>query len=377
MRVLLLSAYDAASHRKWREGLVRHLGEHRWTVLTLPPRHFAWRTRGSALSWAHGERDVLEAGYDLVLATSMTDLASLRGMVPKLAATPTVVYFHENQFAYPDRVRRRESLHVRLTGVYTALAADRVLFNSAWNRDSFLEGTRGLLAVMPDGVPEGVVELLGARSAVLPVPLEAAFLAAGKRSPLHGPLTLLWNHRWEHDKAPERFFGALRLLAQRKVPFKVHVLGQRFREAPPSFEEARAHLGERIGQWGYVQEDEAYRNLLASCDVVVSTALHDFQGLAVLEAAAAGCLPLVPDRLAYPEFFGEGFRYPSSPDDAGRETGILAARLEAMCRDPEMTRRTPPPDLSRLSWENQGPRYRELLEEASGVPPSPGLWRAG
>src|SRR5690606_31607509 len=57
MRILLLSAYDADSHRRWREGLVRELPQHAWTVLALPPRHFSWRIRGNALSWAFGERD--------------------------------------------------------------------------------------------------------------------------------------------------------------------------------------------------------------------------------------------------------------------------------------------------------------------------------
>jgi len=52
MKILLLSAYDAASHRHWREMLVTGFPEHDWTVLTLPPRHFNWRMRGNALSWA-------------------------------------------------------------------------------------------------------------------------------------------------------------------------------------------------------------------------------------------------------------------------------------------------------------------------------------
>ncbi|MEE8319458.1 MAG: DUF3524 domain-containing protein, partial [bacterium] len=58
-RILLLSAYDAGSHRRWREQLAEHLKEHSWTVLSLPPRNFAWRNRGNALSWALGSREVL------------------------------------------------------------------------------------------------------------------------------------------------------------------------------------------------------------------------------------------------------------------------------------------------------------------------------
>ena len=78
-RVLLLSAYDAESHRRWRKGLVKHLPDFDWTVLTLPPRFFSWRIRGNPLSWAFLERKTLEKEYDCLLATSMVDLAVLRG----------------------------------------------------------------------------------------------------------------------------------------------------------------------------------------------------------------------------------------------------------------------------------------------------------
>ena len=123
MRVLLLSAYDAVSHRRWREGLVRHLLDFEWTVLTLPPRFFAWRSRGNPLTWAFSEGETLKQGYDLLLATSMTNLAGLKGIVPALAATPTIVYFHENQFAYPEQRERKEYQNYKLTNLYTALSA--------------------------------------------------------------------------------------------------------------------------------------------------------------------------------------------------------------------------------------------------------------
>jgi hypothetical protein len=47
MRVLLLSPYDAHSHRRWRKGLVAAFPDWQWTVLTLPPRFFLWRVRGN------------------------------------------------------------------------------------------------------------------------------------------------------------------------------------------------------------------------------------------------------------------------------------------------------------------------------------------
>ncbi|MGD8353783.1 MAG: DUF3524 domain-containing protein [Pseudomonadota bacterium] len=365
MRVLLLSAYDAVSHRVWREGLVRHLAGFQWTVLTLPPRFFAWRSRGNALSWAFGQRNFLDRSYDLVIATSMTDLAALKGMIPSLSVTPSIVYFHENQFDYPEQRKRKEYQNYKLTNLYTALAADRVLFNSKYNRESFAEGIRGLLSIMPDHVPGGIEEYVLERSEVLPVPLEDACFRTGK--PGAGPVQIVWNHRWEHDKAPERFFRALFRLRDRNIPFKLSVLGQRFQDCPDDFEKAADGLQDHLQHWGCIEDEKTYRSHLANSDIVVSTALHDFQGLAVLEAVAAGCLPLVPDRLAYPEFIPGQFRFPSYPEDGKKEAEALAARLEALCIKPEETRRLKGPDLSHLSWGKLGPRYHEIIKEVSGT----------
>ncbi len=364
MKILLLSAYDAASHKVWREGLVRHLDEHEWTVLTLPPRFFAWRSRGNPLSWAFGERDALDAGYDLLLATSMTNLAALKGIVPSLAATPTIVYFHENQFAYPEQRERKEYQNYKITNLYTALAADQVLFNSRYNMDTFLDGATGLLSIMPDHVPKGIVKAVQDRSRILPVPLEKELYTCDSRRSTE-PLVIVWNHRWEHDKAPGRFFQALYKLRDNNIPFNVHVVGQRFRDCPPEFDEARERLRDNILTWGFVADNQEYRSLLASSDLVISTALHDFQGLAVLEGVAAGCLPVVPDRLAYPEFFPEEFRYVSFEEDEEKEIDSLSGHLERLCADPEATRQITLPDIGHLSWEEMAEKYREIIKEVA------------
>jgi glycosyltransferase involved in cell wall biosynthesis len=41
--------------------------------------------------------------------------------------------------------------------------------------------------------------------------------------------------------------------------------------------------------------------MLSRCDLVVSTAIQENFGIAVVEAILAGCQPVLPDRLAYPE----------------------------------------------------------------------------
>ncbi|MCL1486116.1 MAG: DUF3524 domain-containing protein [Marinobacter sp.] len=76
-RILLLSAYDAGSHRRWREQLVLSQPEFEWHVLALSPRFFRWRIRGNALTWL--SEPLLKERWDLLLVTSMVDLASVRG----------------------------------------------------------------------------------------------------------------------------------------------------------------------------------------------------------------------------------------------------------------------------------------------------------
>jgi glycosyltransferase involved in cell wall biosynthesis len=65
-----------------------------------------------------------------------------------------------------------------------------------------------------------------------------------------------------------------------------------------------------------VADRAQYLKLLNDVDVVVSTARQEFQGIAVLEAIAAGCCPVVPDSLAYREFVPEAYRYQSVAEAA-------------------------------------------------------------
>ena len=180
MKVLLLSAYAAQSHRHWAASLQRLLADWDWEVLELPPRHFSWAVRGNPLFWSQARAGILGKPRDLVVATSMVDLATLRGLVPGLAQIPAVLYFHENQFAYPPGKHRHGLLEAQMVSLYGALAARRVLFNSAYNRDSFLAGVDDLLRRLPDRVPAGVVQALRERAAVLPVPCDIESLAVAR-----------------------------------------------------------------------------------------------------------------------------------------------------------------------------------------------------
>ena len=366
MKILLLSAYDALSHQYWRKGLVGAFPEYDWTVLTLPPRYFSWRLRGNSLTCAYSKREVLSAGYDLLICTSMTDLSALKGMVPALVNVPVLCYFHENQFAYPASGQQNATVEPLMLNLYTALAADQVLFNSAYNRQTFLEGVRQLLKKLPDFVPGNILDLLQEKSSVLPVPLPDDVFLKEKHN-CGDVLQVVFNHRWEYDKAPERMFNALKALDSRGVPFKIHVVGQAFRQIPPVYTEMREVLSKNIGYWGFINSVEEYRLLLQTSDVVLSTAIHDFQGVAVLEAVAAGCVPVVPDRLAYPELFAGHLRYPSLESEPEKEATALASHLEKIARKKEQGERLIAPDVSGLGWSALRPFYQQwIIKMANG-----------
>lgn len=348
MRALLLSAYSAVSHRFWAEQVMAHT-EAEWTCLTLPPRHFRWRIRGNPLTWALKEHHTLSQPYDLVLATSMVDLATLIGLYPHLGRAKKVVYFHENQFAYPESDEQAPQGEAKMVNLYAALAADQVVFNSAYNRDSFIDGARGFLKRIPENLPAAKwLETLRQNARVLPVPVLPIASDVGRQNM---PQRIVWNHRWEYDKNPDDFFGALFTLSEEGVAFELAVMGQQFRQTPPVFDQARERLAARIVAWGS-QPEAQYNALLASAGIVVSTTWHEFQGLAIMEAAQRGVLPLVPDRLCFPELYPGAYRFD------GTRKG-LTDTLRAWLTEPSS--RPAPLATAQWEWPAWQGEYRALL----------------
>ncbi len=334
-RVLYLDPYHGPSHSALSGALAR-ASRHQVTLLTMPPRKWKWRMRGAALAFEPRIR-ALEEPPELLVATDMLNLPELLGLLrdhfpPRL---PVITCFHENQLTYPLPSRDERDFHFGLVNIHTALASDRVVFNSAFHRDEFLEAVPGLLRLMPDHRPEGVAERIRARSEVLALPVEA------EPDPPPAPVRerenlILWNHRWEDDKNPEAFFDAIRTLDRRGAEFGLVVLGQSFSGVPACFAAARRDLAHRIVRWGYLPSREAYLQEAARCRIVVSTANHEFYGLAVREAIRLGCYPLLPRRVVYPELVGgrREYLYDTQEELAARLESVLADR--GMAPDPAL-----------------------------------------
>ncbi len=365
MRILALEPYYGGSHRAfldpWIEG-----SRHRWTLLTLPPYKWKWRMRHGAVTLVEETERLSAAGecWDLLFCSDMLNLAEFRGLASAAVhRLPAVAYFHENQLTYPTRFEKERDLHFGLTNLTTGLAADEVWFNSAFHRDEFLGAIPKLLKRMPDYRPTGAAGRIRERSRIRPQGITEMPRRDGPRR--DGPLKILWAARWEFDKDPRTFFEALELARSAGVEFRLDVLGERFKRVPEIFARARESFAERIDRWGYQPRRADYLAALSEADVVVSTARHEFFGISVAEAVAAGCFPVVPRRLAYPEILAdlgddaeEHFYDGSAPALAAR-IGELAARRDDLWRgDPERGMRA----VAGFTWPRLLPRLDSALE---------------
>lgn len=358
-RVALVEPYLGGSHRAWADGYAEHSSLD-VSVFGLPAINWKWRMQGAHVTIAEqmvGDAR-LDGPFDVLLCSDMVDVGGLLGLLRDRAGRPSVVLFmHENQLTFPLPQGERRDLTYAMTNWTSMLAADVVAFNSEHHRDDWFGALPGLLRAMPDVRHTALIEAVRHRSVVLPVGIDIAALTEPPR--VRGPRPLvLWNQRWQWDKGPDRFVGAMVGLAESDDSFDIAVAGARGDDMP-EHDRLRAALGERIVHDGLAPPDE-YRRLLRSSDVVVSTARHEFFGVAVIEAMAAGAFPVLPDGLAYPEHVAAEHRA-ACLYDTERD---LADRLEFAISDRDTAQRVADDlarSVERYDWPTVAAAYDALL----------------
>jgi glycosyltransferase involved in cell wall biosynthesis len=358
-KFLFLESFHGGSHREFAEGLRAH-SRHGIDLVTLPARFWKWRMRGAALHFLKKVPSL--EGYHGLIATDLMSLSDFKalhgGRLP-----PALVYFHESQLTYPLAPDERIDYQFGFTDITTALAADRVLFNSRTHFEAFFERLPGFLNMMPEFVPKWATEEIRKKSGIL----HPGCRFSGRPIPetVPQPPLVIWNHRWEFDKDPDAFFEALDRTAEKKIDFRVALLGENFQAVPKAFAAARKRLGHRIVRYGYVENREAYFDWLYQGTVVVSTAMQENFGISVVEAVRSGCLPLLPDRLSYPEIipreFHRSFLY-SDPADLVEKLSLILTRPERF-RD---NRAALSEAMGRYGWERVIDRYDDALERLAG-----------
>jgi glycosyltransferase involved in cell wall biosynthesis len=359
MRILWLDPFHGGSHAAVSRGYAAH-SAHQVELLTMPiDGGWRWRMRGAAVSMARMAH-AQQARPDLIIASDMLDLATFRGLTAeRFGAVPTAIYFHENQLTYPLPPGRARDLSFAWTNYTSALAADAVIFNSAFHGREFLAALPGLLGRYHDYQELESIAAIAEKAHILPPGIDLASLG-GPRTPAPGnPPTLLWNSRWEYDKQPAVFFAALEQLERRGISFRLIVAGEHIDPAAPDFVAARERWAAAIDHWGYAPSRTAYAELLRRADIVVSSAAQEFFGISVLEALACGCVPVLPRRLTYPELLPPAY----GRDCLYDQDSELAEQLAATIGQLEQLRGRDWPALAApYGWERIVPHYDALFE---------------
>ncbi len=366
LRILFIEPFFGGSHRDFAEGLIKN-SRHQIELFSLPSRFWKWRMRGAAL---HFSEIIKNPGdYDLLFTSDMMSLSDLK-MLWGRDCPPSVVYFHENQLSYPLPEGEKMDYQFGFTDITTGLAADRLIFNSHFHMNSFFTEMPGFIKRMPEYKPLWAVERIRAKSVVIYPGCSFPFRQAAPVKPSAKVVVpvILWNHRWEFDKQPEVFFEALaeadRALKKRgiRVPFNLAILGENFQTRPKAFLKAEKRYGSRILQYGYCKNKADYTGWLSKADITVSTAIQENFGIATVEAIRAGCIPLLPDRLSYPELIPEKFHKDTiySSDDE-----LVTKLIETLQGLHDNKSAGIQPELaeyfSSCSWEKKAAEYDEMF----------------
>lgn len=327
-RILVVEPYYGGSHKQFLAGLMESVSAD-YSLITLPARKWKMRMQLAApwvVEQIKKER-VVDRHYDTVLCSTFVDVGLLRALVSRVKGwnhnARFCIYLHENQFAYPSRINDPAYFQFTAINFNSCLAADSLAFNSCYNIETFLSGCRRYLKSATDMSLPDMTEILRAKSRVLYPGINFDEFPPFEKKETSTVPVIVWNHRWEHDKNPEEFFESLNILQMKNIKFRLVVLGQSFDESPQCFVKAEKQFAAEIMHFGFAQSYADYVQLLGKGNFVVSTANHEFFGIAVIEAVRAGCIPVLPKRLSYPELFEKRYLYSS---------GGLAARLEKLVK---------------------------------------------
>jgi glycosyltransferase involved in cell wall biosynthesis len=184
----------------------------------------------------------------------------------------------------------------------------------------------------------------------------------GPKHRREGPPVIIWPHRWEQDKNPQVFDRAVRRLRSAALDFGLVLAGIDSEPANEVRQRMLKDLADHVVASGSFDIDQ-YRYWVMRSDIVVSCTDHEFFGIAVVEALAAGCQPVLPNDFSYPELVdGTAELY---------EPGSFGSSLERAVGSFESTASAV--DVARFDWRNRIGEYDELISAIGGQ--SPG-WRS-
>jgi glycosyltransferase involved in cell wall biosynthesis len=361
MKFLFIETFYLGSHARFVQGL-SSCSCHDIDVVTMPGENWRWRMLGAALHMVDAIPPL--DGYDGIIVTDLFNLADFKALVGQ-PCPPVLAYFHENQITYPQPPGDKGAFQLGIINITTALAADRVVFNSHMQRLAFLDGVPEFLKRGRDFRPRNVATSIKEKSTVLyPGITLSDYRQVDTKKKIDPPL-IIWNHRWGFDKNCETFFEAIGALEDRGVDFRLALMGENFGKIPDAFRTARKRFKSKILQYGYVPEREDYEKWLKRGALVISTAIQENFGISVVEAVLMRCIPLLPRRLSYPEIlpaaYHEHFLYQNKND-------LMEKLLDIMThyRRYERLRDNLVEEMKSFLWQNVVTGYDRTLDGLAG-----------
>lgn len=306
--ILFIEPFYGGSHQQFTQGLIAH-SSHRIDCITLPSCNWNWRLNGSAVYFS--KMGIRFDQYDGIIVSGMLRLCDLKALAG-ISMPPVLVYFHETQLAYPRPSNEKRTMDSRLSmaDITTALCADRIVFNSKFHMTAFLSSILEFMDSVPDYPITGIIDEIRDKSTVMFPGMDFTDYEKNKESHENKMPLVIWNHRWSYDKNAASFFYAVDSMINNGMEFELAILGEsQGQRIPDVFQKAKERLGKRIIQFGFVENRKDYVNWLKRGTVVISTAKQENFGMSMVEAMRFGCLPLLPNRLSYPEILPEQYHH--------------------------------------------------------------------
>ncbi len=370
MKVLFLEPFFGGSHKDFALGFTQY-SRHKVTLVTLADRFWKWRMRGSSCYFVNKVKNFSD--YDIIITTDMLNLTDLKSLGGK-NFPPVLIYFHENQLSYPLAPGSKRDLDLGLTNIISAVVADKVLFNSKFHYNDFINAATNLIMQTPDAKPEWMVEQIKIKAQIVypgcqfktgyQFKTSCQFKTGTtdlKEKNIKKPL-IIWNHRWDHDKNFNLFFDVLCSLKEKKIAFSLALLGERFANYPAVFKKARDIFKKEILIFDYLESKEQYKAWIEKGAIVVSCAIQENFGISIVEAVRHGCIPLLPDRLSYPELIPENFHskvlYKSKKDFEKKLEEMIINFQTYLPLQKKLSLH-----MEQFSWEIMVKQYDDILEK--------------
>ncbi|NXP46353.1 GTDC1 protein, partial [Heliornis fulica] len=168
MSVLLIEPFYGGSHKQLMDLLQEELRED-CVLCTLPAKKWHWKARTAALYFM--QTVPASTNYRILFASSVLNLAELAALRPDLGKLKKILYFHENQLVYPVQKCQERDFQYGYNQVLSCLVADVVVFNSAFNMESFLNSIGKFMKLIPDHRPKDLEKIIRPKCQVLYFPV--------------------------------------------------------------------------------------------------------------------------------------------------------------------------------------------------------------